>query len=156
MSVFKSKFTRALTVIPSANCNIPSPTLIINSLTTDTATNQLIDGTADFTALNVQAGDIVYNISANQAATVLGVFDNYTLDLNADIVPTGDYYRIYQASSQTGLGNTGAILLLSENCNAEIVTIGGDELTIAITAGVLPIQVLKLTSLSAGTAIALW
>jgi hypothetical protein len=157
MGVFKSQFTRALNVIPSANCNIPYPNAIVSSTTTDSSPNNLIDSSVDFIALNVQAGDIVYNISANQAATVAGVIDSTTLSLNADIAPPGDDYVVYQASSQTGLGNTGAFLLFSAAATAVITTIGSDELTVGASVGVLPIQVLKLTSTSGGaTVTALW
>jgi hypothetical protein len=157
MGVFKSQFTRALNVIPSANCNIPYPNAIVSSTTTDASPNSLIDSSVDFIALNVQSGDIVYNTTSNQAATVAGVASATILDLNADIMANGDDYTIYQASSQTGLGNTGAFLLLSAAGNVVITTIGGDELTVGASAGLLPIQVLKLTSTSEGvTATALW
>ena len=157
MGVFKSQFTRALNVIPSANCNIPYPSAIVSSITTNTLTDGLVDYNVNFINLNVKEGDIVYNTTSNQAATVVGVADATTLSLNADIITVGDDYTIYQASSQTGLGNTGAFLLLSAAGNVVITTIGGDELTVGASAGLLPIQVLKLTSTSEGvTATALW
>lgn len=159
MSVFKSEFTRALKTIPSANCNIPSPNVIVSSLTTDTAVNQLIDGAVDFITLNVQAGDVVYNTSANQAATVVGVIDANTLELNADVAPTGDNYTIYQASSQTGLGNTGCCLYFQEeDASIEVTTLGQENVLInKTTKGVLLLQVVALKDHS-GTnhPIALW
>jgi hypothetical protein len=157
MSVFKSQFTRALTVLPSNDANIPFPSPIVSSITTGGATNQLIDSAVDFITLNVQAGDIVYNTSANQAATVVGVIDANTLELNADIMGLGDNYVIYQASAQTGLGNTGCYLLPTDNSNLTVTTIGGDYVTIFCYGGVfLPLQVLKLHSVGSGTVTALW
>lgn len=159
MSVFKSEFTRALKTIPSANCNIPSPNVIVSSLTTNAVTYQLIDSAVDFITLNVQAGDVVYNTSASQAATVVGVIDANTIELNADIMGLGDNYTIYQASSQTGLGNTGCCLYFQEeDASIEVTTLGQENVLInKTTKGVLLLQVVALKDHS-GTnhPIALW
>jgi len=157
MSVFKTTFSRALKVAPSANCNIPFPNVIVSGTNTATDVDRLIDDTVDFIALNVKVGDIVYNIDTNEGATITRVFTT-EVRLNADIfTSTGQNYTVYQASSQTGLGNQGCYLYIaSTDSNYDVVTIGGDSVAFnsPIKGDVLPVQVIKL--ISGGEAVALW
>lgn len=149
MSVFKTTFSRALSVIPSDNAVIPSPYLIHAGVNTGVATNKLITITGDFIFDNIKAGDVVYNISSSTAATVVTTDSQTQLTLNANIFTTGGQtFRIYQQSSQTGLGNTGAFLYVGGAGNVAVTTIGGDDVTFnAVPIGtVLPVQVLKLKS----------
>jgi hypothetical protein len=149
MSVFKTTFSRALSVIPSDNAVIPSPYLIHTGANTSVVTNKLITVTGDFIFDNVKTGDVVYNISSSTAATVVSVDSETQITLNANIFTTGGQtFRIYQQSSQTGLGNTGAFLYVGGAGNVAVTTIGGDDVTFnAVPIGtVLPVQVLKLKS----------
>lgn len=149
MSVFKTTFSRALSVIPSDNVVIPTPYLIHAGANTGVATNKLITITGDFVFDNIKAGDVVYNISSSTAATVVAVDSQTQLTLNANIFTTGGQtFRVYQQSSQTGLGNTGAFLYVGGAGNVAVTTIGGDDVTFnAVPIGtVLPVQVLKLKS----------
>lgn len=161
MSVFKSQFSRALRVIKSNDANIPFPATAESGTNTSTANFQLIDSAAEFVTNNVKAGDIVYNISDSLAATVVSVSGETLLILNADIfTASSKIYIIYQASSQTTIGNAGCMLYVGGAGNVTVLTIGGDEITFnAVPAGtILPVQVIKLYS-SATTATlvnALW
>jgi hypothetical protein len=157
MSVFKTTFSRALKVAVTPNCDIPFPNVIVSGTTTDTSSDRLIDTTVDFIALNVKTGDIVYNIDTNDGATITRV-STTEVRLNADIFTSvGQNYTVYQASPQTGLGNQGCYLYISEDGGTyQVITIGGDEVEFRnpIMGTVLPVQVIKL--ISGGSAIALW
>ncbi len=159
MSVFKSQYTRALAIFPSENCNIPYPSVIKIGATTGTGTALLIDSEADFNELGVKTGDIVYNTSQGEGATVLQVVNATTLLLNADIISlTATDYTIYAASSQTTIGNQGCYLYSAGISDVEVITIGGDRVTFKnVQAGqVLPVQVLKYISTSDYEFVALW
>lgn len=155
MSVFKTTFSRALKVISSENANIPYPTVIVSGVTTEVGSNKLVDDTVDYSK-NVKEGDIVYNISNNLAATVVSVDSDIQLTLNADIFTEIDQeYIIYQASPQTGLGNSGCFLYINKPDTYEVVTIGGDLISFdGVSGTVLPVQVIKL--ISGPECIALW
>jgi len=149
MSVFKSQFSRALRVIPSDNANIPFINVVKQGTTTGVQVSKLKDNNGNFIVNNVAIGDIVYNTTTSLAATVNLLIDATAIGLNADIfLASGNSYVIYQASAQTGLGNTGANLYVGGAGNVAVTTIGGDELTFnAVPIGtVLPVQVLKLKS----------
>jgi hypothetical protein len=157
MSVFKTTFSRALKVYPSANANIPYPTEIVSGITSAIASGRLVDDTVDFIALNIKTGDIVYNISSNSSATVVSVDSGIQLTLNANIFTAlNEAYIVYQASPQTGLGNPGCFLYIENTGDYEVVTIGGDRIAfkVAVAATVFPVQVIKL--ISGPECIALW
>ena len=162
MSVFKTTFSRTLKVIPSDKCNVPSPNLLISSVSTSQGTNLLIDTTAKFYTnvsseangslrreYKVNVGDVVYNYSTGKAATIVEVISDTTLLLNADnIVLSSEPYSIYQEGPQTGLGNQGCYLYISNTSligDLHINTIGGDDISFtSIPHGLLPIQVKKV------------
>lgn len=149
MSVFKTTFSRALSIIPSDNAVIPSPYLIHTGANTSVVTNKLIAITGDFIFDNIKVGDVVYNVSSSTAATVVTVDSETQITLNANIFTTGGQtFRIYQQSPQTGIGNKGAFLYVGGAGNVAVTTIGGDDVTFnAVPIGtVLPVQVLKIKS----------
>jgi hypothetical protein len=89
MPTQKLQPSRALQVIPSDDANIPTPNLLVTGTATSAVTNQLVDSTANFivtTTTGVQyavnTGDIVYNGSIDQIATIVQVIDANTLLLN--------------------------------------------------------------------------
>jgi len=167
MPTQKLQPSRAIQVIPSNNANIPTPNLLVTGTATSAVTNQLVDSTANFivtTTTGVQyavnTGDIVYNGSTDQIATIVQVIDANTLLLNVDIMGSGDSYSIYQEGPQTGLNNQGAVLYIGGAGNIRVTTSGNDIITFAgIQAGTFfPVNVVKVWS--AGTdcteIIALW
>lgn len=160
MSVFKSQFSRALSVIKSDNANIPYPNAIESGTNTSVVASQLVDSTATFATLNVQAGDVVYNTTDGTAATVLGVNSETVLVLNANIfTATAKAYVVYSNSSLLGTTNAGCFLYIGGAGNVAVTTIGGDAVTFnGVTAGsILPVQVLKVASATTATLInALW
>lgn len=166
MSVFKTTFSRAINAYPSDFANIPSPTVITSGTNTAVFTDKLEDSTTDFINDNIQAGDIVYNVTTKTSATIIKVIGGKTLELNADIFTTDpEDYIIYQASSQTGLGNPGCYLYIGQasdnNGIVTVTTIGGDIVSFYGVANgtVLPIQVIKLhlsNTLNISEILALW
>ena len=163
MSVFKSEFSVALAVIPSDDALIPNPYAIASGSTTSDGTNLLIDDNALFITNNVAVGDVVYNTTGSTAATVVEVYAEEALLLNANIFGGADLeYTIYQNSPQSGLPNQGCNLYIGVGGNVNVVTKGQNEVSFdgAIAGLVLPIQVVQVKSTVTGTAatsiIALW
>lgn len=153
MSVFKTTFSRALNITASEFSNIPYPNLIVSATNSTDGTTTLTDASAEFITNNIKAGDIVID-SDGLRVTVIDVVSETELELNSAI---GIDCKIYQASSQTGLGNQGCYLYCPELGDITVVTIGGDEVTFkAVIAGtVLPVQVLNLLT-GSGNFTALW
>jgi hypothetical protein len=161
MATPKLQVGRALEVIPSADCEIPFPNMIVSGLASSAATSQLIDNTVDFIALNVSVGDVVYNRTTPLGATVTNIIDANTLELNADIFSVSDSYEIY-----VGGENNGCVFHISSNdptdtfqCN--IKTIGGDLISkLYLSSGYHPIQIKRFDAISSPSGnykiIALW
>lgn len=126
-----------------------SPTDWTNGSTLTVVGNYLIDSDAEFVTKRVAPGDIIYNTTDSLVAVVLEVNSQTILSLNADIFDSGtEQYIVYQASPQTGLGNTGCYLYIGDS-NAgkvRVTTIGGDIITFngILQGEVLPVQVTKL------------
>jgi len=160
MSVFKSQFSRALTVIASDNAIIPYPNVTKSGLNTSLIENTLVDSTGFFLDNNVTRGDVVYNTTNGSAATVTQVVGQTVIYLNADIFSVeGSSYIIYQASSQNTNGNPGCNLYVGGAGGLTVTTIGGDIVTfVEVQKGtVLPVQVIKLWGSSSATdVVALW
>lgn len=154
MSVFKSQFSRALAVIPTDNANVPFPAPSATGTNTSVVVASLVNSAADFITSKVATGDIVYNTTDGSAATVLVVVNATTLLLNADIfAATAKAYVVYAASPQTSNGNPGCFLYVGGAGNVRVTTIGQDIVTFtAVPVGtVLPVQVVKVHSVSSGT-----
>jgi len=154
MSVFKSQFTRVLSVIPSNNSNVPFPAVVTSGTNTSVVANQLVDSAATFISSNVKTGDIIYNTTDSSTATVVSVTSETVIVLNISIfAATGKDYIIYQASPQTGSGNSGCFLYIGGAGNVRVTTIGQDLVTFSgVTAGtILPVQVLKVHASGSGT-----
>jgi hypothetical protein len=157
---------RALNIINSDDANIPFPT--INATGTDTTApigNQLIDNTKDFVALNVCPGNIVYNTTAQLAATIIAYPDPLTpdtIELNASIFTgIGDNYVIYQSGPMAGGGsNFGCVLYVGGIGSVRVLTTDQDDVTFfgVQTGTFMPVQVVKVfaTGTSATDIVALW
>jgi hypothetical protein len=161
MSVFKSQFSRALLVTKSDSADVPFPATNASGTNTSVSVSSLIDSAATFETNNVKTGDIVYNTTDGNAATVLVVVSETALLLNDDIfAASGKNYTIYQASSQTSNGNPGCNLYIGGAGNVKVTTIGGDVITFTATpvGSVLPVQVIKVhaTGTTATLINALW
>ena len=161
MSVFKSQFSRALLVTKSDSADVPLPATNASGTNTSVSVSSLIDSAATFETNNVKTGDIVYNTTDGNAATVLVVVSETALLLNDDIfAASGKNYTIYQASPQTSNGNPGCNLYIGGAGNVKVTTIGGDVITFTATpvGSVLPVQVIKVhaTGTTATLINALW
>ena len=163
MSVFKSQFSSALSVIPSDNAVIPNPIEVASGTNTSVSAGELVDSAALFVTNNVSVGDVVYNRTDGTAATVVTVTDETTIVLNANIfAAAAKIYKVYQNSAQSGLPNQGCYLYIGGAGSVNVVTLSQETVTISgLTAGsILPLQVSALNSAASGTTatliIALW
>lgn len=162
MSVFKNQFTRALNIYESDYAEIPYPQSVTTGESgTSGGVNLLYDETKDFLALNVAAGDIIFNTSTNTSATVVKVVDENTILLNASIFTDQvlDNYTIYAASAQTTIGNRGCCLFVGTAGILVVETVGGDTVTLQTVNSntIVPIQVVKvLSGTTASRLVALW
>jgi hypothetical protein len=153
---------RALKVLPSDNCDVPFPATIKSGTTTSSpGPNVLSDSSGLFITNNVRVGDIVYNTTDGTAATIVEVQTETILVLNANITAAiGKSYTIYQASSQTTIGNQGCVLYIGGAGNVTLTTNGGDAITLVglNTGQFVPVQALKVaaTGTTATNIIALW
>jgi hypothetical protein len=165
MPNLKLQVSRALNVIPSDDTNIPMPNVITSGNITGTSVGILIDSGRNFSSsgvnpLNVQVGDIVYNITANQAAMVTNVDSATQLTLNAPITMTiGDGYILYSGTNITGTVEP-SVLYVGTGGDLEVTTAGGDIVYLYnIPSGsFLPIQVIKVgvSTTTASNIVALW
>jgi hypothetical protein len=156
MATQKLQVGRALKVIPSNYANIPFPAVTISSTVTTASGFNLTDTTADFIALGVKAGDIVYDITNQTAATVQSVQSATTLVLNVSgYIIAADSYVLYN-----GQNNNGCVLYIGGAGDVAVTTIGGDEVIFnALLAGqFVPVQTLKVsqTGTIATDILALW
>jgi hypothetical protein len=163
MPNLKLQVSRALSVIPSQNTNIPMPNVIVTSTATTTTANKLVDSTKNFSdngvsPLNIQVGDIIYNTTSSTAATVTNVDSATQLSLNADIMVSTNAYTLYSGTNTTGSVEP-CVLYVGVGGNLNVTTAGGDVVDfVGIGAGTfLPVQVIKVNSVVTATdIIALW
>jgi len=170
MIINTSSYASAVPVAPSNTINIPGPTVRFRSSSTattpDGTDNQLIDANANFvttynadgSVLNqgVSTGMVVYNmfamiasgINAPLVATVVGVVNNTTLLLSADIFPFAggtavSAYNIYDANE---VSPPGAQLYVGATGDVYVETINGDLVFIEdVPSGdILPVVVQKV------------
>lgn len=180
MSSTKLNPTRALKVIPSDDCNVPSPNLLIEGETTDysdavtlidTNVQFIVSGESESTASQgtkqfvVNVGDVVYSYQTGLAATIVEVLSDTELLLNAEILDGGSgvRYYIYQEGPTTGQGNQGCLLYIGAagSSSLHITTIGQDDMEIPkATLGLFVIQTKKVwftdTGFVVGDIYAIW
>ena len=167
MPNLKLQVSRALSVIPSDNTNIPMPNEITSfTSTTGLAAFKLIDSTKNFSSvgvnpLNVKVGDIVYNFSSvpQSAAQVIKVDSATQLTLNANIFTVaGSSYTLYSGTNIAGSIEP-CVLYVGFGGFLNVVTAGGDDVIFtSVPSGTfLPIQVIKVKEGSgASDIVALW
>jgi hypothetical protein len=148
--------SRAITVIPSDNADIPYPQSVSTGSNTSTTSLKLINSNAKFITNGVKPGDIVYNLTSSTAATVVSVDSETQLTLNANIFTgTGRSYVVYQQGN-----NRGCVFYTGGAGNLNVVTAGGDSILIsgAVAGQYHPVHIKKIlsTSTSASLIIAYW
>jgi hypothetical protein len=153
--------SRALTVIKSDNADVPFPAVAASGTATGGGASQMIDAGANFPALQIYPGNIIYNTSTGAAATIINVSPATPtiLTLNANIFAGGDAYVIYQSSPMAGGQNTGCVLYVGTGGDVKVTTAGNDVVTfVGVQNGsFLPVQVIKVWNLGASANIlALW
>jgi hypothetical protein len=163
MPNLKLQVSRALSVIPSQNTNIPMPNVIVTSTATATTANKLVDSTKNFSSsgvnpLNIQVGDIVYNTTSSLAAMVTNVDSATQLTLNANIMASTNTYTLYLGTNTTGSVEP-CVLYVGVGGTLNVTTAGGDVVDfVGIASGTfLPVQVIRVNSVVTATdIIALW
>jgi hypothetical protein len=167
-------YTKAIKVQPSDYCNIPNPSLrITDQIAVSIGGGLLTTTSADFVALGVKVGDIVYITSGggltDNGATVLSIQSsspsspNDTLEINnAAYSGAGDSFTVY-AGDQNDASKSGCVLLFPSGItpSGNIVTKMGDTISLAAFGTVtepylLPIQVTQYKSDGSRDTIALW
>lgn len=122
-----------------------------------------VESEEGFITKRVMIGDIVYNTTDGNAATVILVDDNETLTLNANIMASGEDFIIYSASPQKGVqdANNGCVLYLGDtDGNLKVTTVAGNVVEFkGLKAGAFfPVQIIKVheTGTSLTNIVALW
>lgn len=144
----------ALNIVKSDDANIPFANIVVAGTSEASSLNELEDDSVDFTALNVQVGDVVYNTTTGTAATVIRV-SSTILFLNANLFSAADNYIIYAQNSKEA-----CVLYVGTGGNLRVLTASGQDVTFANIIGgtFLPVQVLKVfaTGTAASNIVALW
>ena len=156
MAYQKLQGYRAWNVNKSDNTDIPNigiagPT----GATTTGSTTQLIDSNATFQTSGVSVNMIVVNTTDSTQAVVIGVEDDNTLTVSANIfAASGKNYVIYGGHQE------GAVLYIGTAGNLKVRTVAGDDVTFqgVNTGTFFPVNVVKVfaTGTSADNIIALW
>ncbi len=145
MAYQKLQVSRAILVIPSNDTDIPFPgSLMLSSTTSGNAPDKLIDASADFIALGVKPGDIIYNYDSSEATTVTNVDSGTQLSVTlAGGVTTTNKYNLYRSGQ-----NNGCILYAGTGGDLSVLTIGGDEVLYkTVPVGLfMPVQMLRVNS----------
>lgn len=156
MAYQKLQVGRALPILTNSIYNFPNPSLKkVQSIITGGASNQIVDSSVNFIALNVQIGDLVWEIDNVAYSVVTAVVDAHTLNLADNINGGGgDGYSLFAYNQFES-----AVLYVGTGGNVEVETIGGDLVMFTnVNSGqFLPVQVLRLTAgTTASDIIALW
>jgi hypothetical protein len=156
MAYQKLQAGRAWSVNKSDNTDIPDiGTAGPTGTTTSGSTTQLIDTNATFLTSGVKLNMIIVNTTDNTQAVVIGIEDDNTLTVSANIfAASGKAYKIYGGHQE------GAVLYIGTAGNLKVRTVAGDEVTFqgVNTGTFFPVNVVKVfaTGTSADNIIALW
>jgi hypothetical protein len=155
MAAQKLQVGRALAVLPSDNTDIPFPMEVAIGTASGGSATTLVDATATFITSGVKPGDIIYNIGTGAATTVLGVNSETTImTIGGAAFAATNTYVIYQGSN-----NDGCVLYIGVGGDLDIITVGGDQVTLVnvLSGQFIPIQVKRvLTSSTVSSVLALW
>jgi len=132
----------AINVIPSDTVNIPQPYLKASGANTAFLGTTLIDGSANFEGVGtaipaVQQGDVVYNNTTGNSATVVSVDSNIQLGLSATIfTATPENYTVFQGNSfLLYVGTGGDVSIQTSAAQPVILKNVGDASFIPINVG---------------------
>ena len=156
MAYQKLQAGRAWSVNNSDNTDIPDiGTAGPTGTTTSGSATQLIDSNATFLTSGVQLNMIIVNTTDNTQAVVIGIENDTTLTVSANIfAASAKAYEIYGGDQE------GAVLYIGTAGNLKVTTVAGDEVTFQgiNTGAFFPVHVKKVwaTGTSASNIIALW
>ena len=133
--------TRALKVIPGSGSDIPFPEAMYSGVIASFTENVITVDGADFNALGVAAGDIIYMPGANMNVTVIDVLSPDMLKINW--YPNANYsFTIYKG----GL-NRGCVLYVGSDGNPQLTltTASGSMVQFQMSgSGFIPLQVVSI------------
>ncbi len=136
----------AINVIPSDTVNIPQPYLKASGANTAFLGTTLIDGSAKFEGVGtaipaVQQGDVVYNNTTGNSATVVSVDSDIQLGLSATIfTATPENYTVFQGNPNGNsfllyVGTGGDVSIQTSAAQPVILKNVGDASFIPINVG---------------------
>lgn len=158
MAYQKLQASSGLAVIPSDEVDIPNPAAEIRTASTTSAVaGKLVDSNADFVALGVKIGDIIYDNTNNIAAKVNKVDSDTELSVSTAI-PNGANYTIY---AQRDMPSNGCVLYIGGAGNVALRCASRSKIVIfkGLVAGqFVPVQTLRVNSsdTTATDIVALW
>src|SRR6056300_134803 len=142
MAYQKLQAGRAWSVNTSDNTDIPDiGTAGPTGTTTSGSATQLIDSNATFLTSGVKLNMIIVNTTDNTQAVVIGIENDTTLTVSANIfAASGKAYEIYGGNQE------GAVLYIGTAGNLKVTTVAGDEVTFQgiNTGAFFPVHVKKV------------
>lgn len=157
MATQKLQVGRAFTTVMfSDNVDIPFPELSASGNATGGSLTTLQDSTANFVQGQINPGDIIYNMTTQDADIVVGI--NSPTEIKTagygGGYSAGQVYKIY-----AGQNNDGCVLYVGTGGDLIVETVGGDTVTLVnVNSGqFIPIQVKKIKiGSTAADILALW
>lgn len=153
MAIQNLQASSAIEVIPSDTINIPNPAAKVASGTQTSATaNKLTDTGATFNNGDVKVGDIVYDKTGLQIATVTAIDSATVLSLSADIFTATEDYVIYD---HTAKSNPSLYIGAAGDISVEMAGTGSAKVFKGVAAGsTLPINVTRVNVTGTNTIVA--
>ena len=159
-----SKYTKAVKVIPSDTINIPQPGILDSGTSTAGAgAGEITDTGAKWTSAetnplgyNINAGDVIYNITDTKIVQVSYVEDDTTIQISTnDFQGATDVYQIYKGN--VGGDNVYDLLVgAAPGGDVTVVIVDGSEIVIpqaAMTVGsVIELGVIRVKASAEATA----
>lgn len=153
MPALKLQGERALKIIPSDTIGVPNiSSLQRSAVTTGTTSDKLVDSQASFTS-SIEIGAIVYNTTDSTCAVVEAVDSGTVLSLSADIMTSGEDYKIFNSSAEY------CLFYIGVSGDVNLVTSGSDSETFkAMSVGFQPLTIKQVmsTGTTATDIIAIW
>jgi len=162
-SAFKTNYQRAITIIQSDTVEIPCPWLMVmTGASTSVGLNTIQVTGANFYTLNIKAGDIIINKTANTISYVRGIIQADALDLVSNIFTVQpSNFELYYSQENAGISYDAPVIYNPHSTHDyTVLTAGGDIVKFdKIPVGVFPVQIKRINttgSTASSTTIALW
>ena len=141
MAATKLSISRVMNAIASDTIDIPAiqTQAFPQQTTTGTTASKLVDTAGDFVTRNIEKGAIIYNDTDGTVATVTAIDSATVLSISADIMATGELYRIFTEATPA------AYIYIGTATSIKVTTSGGDDVIISNAAvGWHPVNITRL------------